>query len=680
MPWATIQLKPGLNVETTPTLNQAGYTDTQLIRFKAGLAQKLGGWVKYYNSILGGMPNSAHAWQDLAGNNRLGVGTSTNLVDITSNVYRNVDPQVITTNPTINFATTTGSNIVTIVDTGLSTNTPYDVVFFNTPVAVGGLILSGAYQLHTYISPTSYTILAASNATSTATAPAGAVPTFTTTSGSGNVSVGLAAHGLIIGDDIVFPIATSVGGVTILGRYIVQSITSVDVFVITSIKLANANAGPTSMNTGKPQFIYYVAQGPQTASSVYGSGDYGAGIYGTGVVLSGGSGTGVAASAWSLDNWGELLMACPINGGIFYWGPSSGFQNCSMIATAPYYNSGIFISIAQQMIIAYGSTNTAAIGVYQDPMMVKWCDSEDFTTWIGTEINQAGSYRIPTGSKIVSGAATAHQNLIWTDLDLWSMTYIGDKFVFSFNKIGANCGLIAKHAHAQLADNVYWMGSNNFFISSGNGVSPIPCPVWDAVFQDLDTAHASLCHVGSNTPFSEVWFFYPSLSGGLGVCDKYAKYNIVENTWDIGSIQRNTWIDSSVLGSPIAADNTGFVYQHETGLNADGNPLNYYYKTGWFYIDSGQTISFVDRIYPDFKWGEFNGTQNASVLITIYAVNYPGDTPVVYGPFTVTQATQFISKRFRARQIMLKIEGNDMDSFSRLGLVRARYSPDGRGQ
>ena len=680
MAWANIVLKPGLNVETTPTLNQAGYSSTQLVRFKAGLAQKLGGWARHYANNLSGFPRVSHAWQDLAGNKRLAVGDTLTLSDITNTLYQNVGPQTFTTNVAINFATTLGSATVTVVDTAISGITAYDCVYFNVPVSVGGIVLSGLYQVASYLSATSYTITAKTAATSSVSAPAGVVPTFTTVAGIANVTVVFTDHGLVAGDDIIFSLPTSVGGIVITGRYIVQSVTDVNTFTIVSIISAASTAGPVSMNSNHVNFVYYIAIGPQIAGGIYGEELYGDGAYGVGFPVTGQSGTNPANTDWSLDNWGELLIANPENGGIYYWGPSSGFRNCSLVATAPYFNTGAFVSIAQQMIIAYGSTVSAAIGVYQDPLMVKWCNTGDLFDWTAAIANQAGSYRIPTGSKIISGAATSQQNLIWTDTDCWAMTYIGASLVFGFNKVGANCGIIAKHAHTQLSGNVYWMGSNNFFALSGAGVQLIPCPVWDVVFQDLDLTNAARCHAGSNTSFSEIFFFYPSKSGGLGYCDKYVKYNVEEQTWDVGSLQRNTWQDTSVLGTPIAVTNGGVIYAHESGVDADGAPLNYSYTTGWTYVDGGLAISFVDRIYPDFKWGLYGGSQNASILVTVYTVNYPGDTPVTYGPYTVTQATQFISARFRARQIMFKFEGVDMGSFTRLGLVRVRYAPDGRGQ
>jgi hypothetical protein len=679
MAWASITLKPGINIEATPTLNQTGYTNSQLIRWKGGLAQKLGGWSMYYPVTVDGSPRFTHAWQDLAGGKHLALGTTTDLEDICAGAYLNIGPQLLTSNVTADFATIIGSNIVTIVDPTLSGITTSAVVFFNTPVSVGGIVLSGPYQVNTVVGATSYTIKAATNASTTVASPGGAVPTFTTTLGSSSVTVTIADHGLAAGDDIVFPLPTTVDAVTISGRYTVLGVTSADAFLIVAKTLATSGV-TVAMNAGRAGLVYHISNGPQAPGGVYGSGAYGDGAYGMGESLVGQPGVASGAPDWSLDNWGELLIANPEDHGIYYWGPASGFLNVSLVANAPFYNNGAFVSIGQQMIIAFGSTVRAGIGVYQDPLMVKWCDSENFFDWTATETNQAGSYRIPTGSRCVGGAATPHQNLIWTDLDLWSMTYIGSQFVFAFNKIGANCGLISKHSHAQLAGNVYWMGWQSFFMLNGtSGVTELNCPVWDAVFQDLDITNAYKCRAGSNTAFSEVWFFYPSKSGGLGICDKYVKYDTIENLWDMGSLQRNTWLDMSILGGPIACTESGLVYLHENSKDAGNSPLNYYYETGWFFIDKGEGITFVDRIYPDFKWGDHNGSQNANVLVTVKTVNYPGETPKIYGPYPVSKATQFISKRFRARQIMLRFEGNDMGSFTRMGMVRIRYCNDGRG-
>ena len=678
MPWSSIRLRPGLNAELTETLNQAGYTAIDLGRFKNGLFQKLGGWTKHYENAVDGVPSALHAHQDLSGNNRLTIGTDEGLFDITSSNLKDISPQTKTTNSTVNFATTIGSPVVTIVDSNVSNITVYDSVYFNTPISVGGIILSGAYGVTANISATSYTITADTDATATVASPGGAVPTFTTTAGDANVTIGLNDHGLVVGNEIVFPISTTIGGIDIEGRYTVQSVPGANSFTITASVAAASTAGPTSMNSGNAQFLYYIALGPQVAGSAYGSGLYGAGAYGLGIALSGQTGTALGATNWALDNWGELAIAVPEDGGIYYWGSNSGYQNVSLIPEAPLFNTGAFVSIAQQVIVAYGSTQDAGIGVYQDPMLVRWCDVGDFTDWTATITNQAGAFRIPTGSEIIGGAATPHRNLIWTDLDLWSMDYIGATLAFGFNKIGSNCGLISKHAHAQLSDIIFWMGKTGFYYLSGGGVKALPCPVWDMVFQDIDEDYYSKCFAGANPSFSEVWFFYPSASGGYGYCDKYVKYNVVEGTWDAGTLSRTAWISQSVLGSPIATTPTSIIYSHESGNDADSSPIISSFSTGWFYIDEGREVVFVDAIYPDFKWSEYNGSEDAEISITISSVMYPGDTPVTYGPFTVTSADQYIKQRLRGRQVKLTVSSSDTGSFWRLGLIRFRWAMDGR--
>jgi hypothetical protein len=676
---STITLRPGLNVEITPTQNQGGYALTQLGRFKAGMFQKMGGWVKFFPTKVDGVPKAAHTWKDLNNLNHFVLGTTTNLDVFTGSIYQDVDPQVLTTNPAVNLSTTINSNIVTIVDTTISNITSYDAVLFNTPISVGGIILSGLYQVSANISPTSYQIVAQSAATASIAAPGGSPPTFTTVAGSPNVSVRFAVHGLAAGSDIVFPIPTTFNGITISGRYVVQSIIGPDDFTITMINSASASTvTPIAMNAGLAQYLYYIAIGPQALAGAYGAGGYGDGPYGIGTAITGQTGANIAAADWSLDNWGELLLASPENGPLFYWGPSSGFANCQIVPQAPAFNTGMFVSTNQQFVIAYGSTQTAGIGVYQDPLLVKWCDANNFFNWTLSAVSQAGSWRLSSGSKIMGGASTQLRNLIWTDKDLWVSSYIGSTLVFNMVKTAEGAGLIAKHAWGKLSDTVYWMGKKNIWAYDNSGPRIIPCPVWDAIFQDMDLANATKCHVGVNKAFSEISFYWPSASGGLGYCDSMAKFNIEEGTWDLSLLSRNVWKDADTFDYPIAATNDGFVYFQENGYDADGNALNPYFETGYFYVADGEQQVFVDRVYPDFKWGERNGTQNANLLVSFKAIYEQGQTtPDVYGPYLVDENTKWIEPRFRARQVSIRIESQDAGSFWRLGAVRFRWSPDG---
>jgi hypothetical protein len=224
---------------------------------------------------------------------------------------------------------------------------------------------------------------------------------------------------------------------------------------------------------------------------------------------------------------------------------------------------------------------------------------------------------------------------------------------------------------------VYWMGQSQFYRLAGNGVEPIKCPIWDVVFQDLDTNNLDKIRIAPNSRFGEIAWYYPTTSNG-GEVSHYVKYNIYLDSWDFGALGRTAWINQSVLGAPIGAGDNRFIYQHETSTDADGQAMNSYFQTGYFQLQDGDLLTFIDQWWPDAKWGYYGGTQNANLLLTFYVTQYAGDTPIAYGPFTLTQATTYITPRFRGRLVSIKIESDDIDSWWRLGNIRYRMQPDGR--
>ena len=375
---------------------------------------------------------------------------------------------------------------------------------------------------------------------------------------------------------------------------------------------------------------------------------------------------------WSLDNWGELLIANPLDSEIYYWSPTDGSQSAVVVPNAPAVNEGCFVAMPQRQIIAYGSTFSAI----KDPLLIRWCDVGNFTSWVGTVTNQAGSFRIPKGSRIVSGIQGPQQGIIWTDLSVWSMQYIGLPLVWSFNEIGTGCGLIGKNAAATLSGTIYWMSQSQFFSLGGGGVTPIPCPIWDVIFQDIDQNDPNRVVCATNARFGEVMWFYPTIGSG-GVQNKYVKLNTLSGQWDYGELDRTAWIDQSVLGPPLGAGPGGYIYQHEVGQDANGTPINAYIQTGYFTLQEGDLKTFVDQMWPDMKWGLYDGTQNAEVKITFYVVDYPGQTPRV-SEHIVTANTTFVTPRIRGRLVSIRIESNDIGSFWRLGNIRYRYQPDGK--
>ena len=603
------------------------------------------------------------------GGNSLGIIISGGSQDIT--------PEKTIVNVAVNFSTTSGSSAVVVIDPGRNTNSYY-VVDIQTQVSIGGIVLFGQYAVvNPSFNANQYTIYAADLATSTVS-NAGAVPVYTTANGTSPINVLLNNHGYLAGDTYPALIATTVGGITIYGNYTIVSITDANNFVIAGSVTATSTA-TASENSGQVHFIYYNGVGPSPPGLGYGSSGYGFYGYG-GYVPPQYRGVPINATDWTLDNWGSIFIANPLNGPIYQWDPTLGTAVANIIVAAPPVNQGVFVAMPQRQIVAWGSTFTG-IG---DPLLIRWCDVENYDDWTASITNQAGSYRIPKGSRIVQGIQGPQQGLLWTDLGIWAMQYVGLPYVYQFNELGTGCGLIGRKAAGSMNGIVYWMGQSQFYRLAGSGIEPIRCPIWDVVFQDLDTTNLDRIRIAPNSRFGEVTWYFPTNSNG-GENYGYVKYNIILDQWDYGFnstanpyVARSAWINESVLGAPIGAGLNQYLYQHETSTDADGVAMNSYFQTGYFALTEADVKSFIDQVWPDMKWGYFDGTQGANILLTFYITDYPGDTPIAYGPYTLTQATQFITPRFRGRLVSIKIESNDIGSFWRLGNIRYRIQADGK--
>ena len=747
MPHATIKLKPGVETTTTFALNEAAYSTSQLIRFLPernglGLAQKLGGWINYFGSSIGSKIRALKGWADLNAVNHLGIGAESSLSVLTGNNLQNITPQNTITNTAPVFSTTAGSTTVTVTDSGLSASV-LDYVNYVTPVSVGGLVLSGPYLLQT-AAGTTYSITAASAAITTAntstnytggafvvgntyqivttggtsfttigasantvgiifnatgtgagitgTAKLVGVPAFQVTSGSQTVTCYLDNHGYSVGSSFYVGVSTTVGGVTLFGLYTILTVPSASSFTFSAANTASSSAGPTAMNSGNVNSNFYIAVGPQPTGSGFGVGGYGTGGFGVGTTQTPSNGTAITATDWTLDNYGSYLVACPAGGAIYYYDPSGQLQNAQIIGgNSPLVNSGIFVAMPQRQIIAYGSSFT----LQADPMLVRWCDVNNFQVWNATVTNQAGSFRIPTGSKIVAGIQGPQQGLLWTDLDLWAMQYVGAPLVYGFNKIGSNCGAISRHCVGQLNGAVYWMSQKQFFMSMGSGPQSIPCPIWDVIFQNINTSYLYKVCCGVNSQFNEITWYYPSANSTEN--DSYVKYNTVLQQWDFGTLGRTAWIDQSVLGPPIGAGSDNWLYQHEVGndavYNGQTTGMQSSFQTGYFELNEADNLVFVDQIWPDMKWGTYSGNTNATVYLTIYYTNYATDTAtspstsyysgspsgaVSSITFPMTQSTEYVSCRIRARYMSFSLSSTDTNTFWRLGAIKYRYQLDGR--
>jgi hypothetical protein len=706
MPHAAFKLVPGVDKNETPALNEeSGISQSDLIRFVydrngLGLVQKLGGWQKFYPNTIAAIVRALWAWEDLNLESHLALGTETiagqtyaQLAVIKNGTLQDISPTQVSNDEAPMASTQAGSYSVLFTDNTITGITNYDSVYIATQIAIGGIVLFGLYQCSPdgILTPGGYTVWSVDQlgnflpATSTSSLPV--LPSFTTigpvgpVGGSSTVTVTLPNYTYAAGDTFPVLTPTTVGGITFYGNYVVQSLIDEDNFTIVANTQATSSATGT-LNGGLARFIYSFGEGAVPSGSGYGIGTYGSGGYGTGTPTIPYATLAPAINAidWTLDNWGEILIACAVQPPgaetpfqpVYQWDP--GQPNATIIEAGPPVNDGVFVAMPQRQIVAWGSTQTGI----QDPLLVRWCDVGNFNSWTATVTNQAGSYRIPKGSKIVGGVQGTQQGIFWTDIDAWSMQYIGPPYVYSFNEIGTGCGLIGRKAAAFANGIGYWMGYSQFFTLSANGVETLPCSVWDFVFQNLDRNNTQKIRVAVNSLFNEIQWFFPSLSGG-GEVDSYVKFNILLSAWDCGNIGRSAWVDQSVLGPPVGADpGSLYIYQHETSNDADGAAMLSSFQTGYYALSEGDVKTFIDWIWPDMKWGQYNQAQNATVQISFLVADYPGDTPTVYGPYSVTQATEYFYTRFRGRLVSIKIASSDLGSFWRIGNIRYRYNPDGK--
>lgn len=380
---------------------------------------------------------------------------------------------------------------------------------------------------------------------------------------------------------------------------------------------------------------------------------------------------------WSLSAWGSLLLASMRFGAVYQWAAGAGAA--TQVAGSPQVSLGTFVAAPQQQAFAWGAYSVALADL--DPLLLRWCDISNLVDWIPSATNQAGSFRLTSGSSIVAGTWVGLTGLLWTDLDLWTFNYIGFPLVYGFNKLAPNVGLIAPKAFASLGNLMAWMGQNDFFSYQGGNVTPLECTVRDFIFNNLDRNFFFNIHADANTYFNEITWRFP-MTGSAGVCNGYVKWSPGEkNAWDYGSgdPKISAWADQSAVGAPIGSDYTFNVQQFETAIDFAGAALNPFFLTGWFQIAEGETDFFVERVMPDFVL-----SSGGSVLMTFYfADEVPSDDsdyPVrTYGPFTVTAATPYIIVRGRGRVMRMRVESTAANTFWRYGKPLAKVTVDGKG-
>ena len=332
-----------------------------------------------------------------------------------------------------------------------------------------------------------------------------------------------------------------------------------------------------------------------------------------------------------------------------------------------------------------GSSRTGVI----DPMLVAFSTSEDDLQFEPLATNSAGSVRLSSGSFIVGGMKSRQEILIWTDTSLYSMNFIGPPLTFAINLINEGAGMVGPKAAVNAPNGVYYASKTGFYFYNGS-VQKLPCSVQEYVFEDLDLGQAFKCHMGLNSEFGEMWFFYPSIEDGTGEISRYVIYNYEENTWSIGSLVRYAWLDAGVEDQPMATgvnDSLNLLFDHETGFDDYTQPMtNVFIESADLDVSDGENFAFVKRVIPDVAFIKQAGISNSPAMnIVLKRRDFPGQSLTTDSTTQVTETSTINSLRSRARQVVLRFEsdddnasGNQLGYKWRVGSTRLDLQQSGR--
>jgi len=513
---------------------------------------------------------------------------------------------------------------------------------------------------------------------------------FTTTTGSSNVTVEINGHGASTGAFVTFDNVTLSNASTSFDastfedkEFEILGIANANAFYI-DVETNEANAGITAQGTTDAAF--QINPGPAFSTPAYGWGTdfYGSGAWGEPSTV---SNVTLEARQWSLDNFGEDLIATQLNGGTYRWDTSAGVSTrAAIVANAPTTSRLSLVSTPDRHLILLGTENTIGTPGSQDDLLIRFSDQENINDYQPTAENTAGSLRIADGSRIIAAERSRGQILLWTDTSLHSLQYIGPPFTFGLRQLGQNCGIIGQHGGIDLNGISYWMSQDSFYLFDGS-VKKLPCTVEQFVFNNLNQTGSENAFVGHNGEFNEIIWFYART--GSDQINAVVVYNYMEGTWWTGTLARTSWIDRETYDNPIATQYLGNttannetilgltpgatqIYLHEQGNDADGQAMNAYLKSGAVQIGQGDDFSFVSKLIPDVQ------NQSGTLNLDFEFLRYPNDANAVTKSTSFTSGTEKVDLRGRGRQFTANIVSNTTGTAWRLGTMRFDIQPDGR--
>ena len=693
MPLKKLLLKAGVNKENTRYTNENGWYISDKVRFRQGTPEKIGGWVRVSAETFLGVCRSLWNWVTLGAENLMGVGTNLKYYIERDGGYFDITPireTVTLTNP---FTATNASSVITVSDTAHGCLTG-DFVTFSGSTTLGGNItasvLDQQFQV-TVINTNSYTISVSpvvANATDASGSPGGGTVTaayqINTGSevevplygwGAGTWGVGVWGTGGVStstmrlwsannwGEDLVFGPR---GG----GLYYWDATNG----VATRGVNVNTLGGTVTFTIATPcvaTFSVLLAEGTAVQFSTTGA-------------LPTGLSTATTYYLRNVDGATANLSATPTGAIINTSGTQSGTHSVSLLVDVPTKQNYILVSDTSRFVLLFGTTDYGSSVL--NPMLIRWSNQESVVDWYPGELNQSRTLTLSHGSEIITALQTRQEIVVFTDSSIYSLQYVGPPVVWSSQLLADNISIISQNAAATASGVIYWMGVDKFYSYSGR-VQTLRCDLRRHVFGDINTQQFVQVYAGTNEGFNEIWWFYPSSNSNQN--NRYVVYNYVEDIWHYGTIGRTAWIDSGLRDYPIGATYSYNLVNHEQGLddNETGTPvaINAYIESAEFDIEDGEHFGFVWRMVPDLTF-QGSTADTPQVVMTLYGMNGSGsgfntDTSKAVArtsTTTIEQFTNIIYTRIRGRQMIMKIESNQLGTAWQLGSPRIDLRPDGR--
>ena len=615
MPLSKIKFAPGVNKEGTEYSADAGWFDADKIRFRQGRPEKIGGWVKYSETSFLGVCRSIHDWASLESIRYIGLGTNLKFYVVEGNSFNDITP----------IRSTTSAGDVT----------------------------------------------------------------FAATNGSSTITATDTSHGAVVNDFVTFSSAASLGGnitAAVLNQeYQITAVPTVNTYEFTAKDTSGTTVTANSSDTGNGGSSTVGAYQINTGLNDFLEGTgWGAGAWG---MSAWGSASSISAAGqlrlFSQDNFGEDLLFNARGGGIFFWDESGGTGARAVNITSlsgsdqPTIALQIMTSDIDQHVIAFGVNPIGSSQI--DPLFIRFSDQENATDWTPTATNTAGGIRINSGSQIIGAVQGRQEILVFTDVSLHSMRFVGAPFTFQLQTVSTDISMISPNAAVNARGSVYFMDKGGFYVYNGS-VQPLPCSVKQFVFSNINLSQAFKVFAAENNAFSEVMWFYPVGEGNTEITN-YVSYNYAEDLWSVGTLERAAWRGTGTQNFPLATSvitttNDNFLYFHENGFDDDGSAMNAFVESGDLEIGEGERYMLVSKIIPDFSF--IGNEDDASISMTLKGSDFPLETPSTLSTSTIDKSTKQSFVRARARHQIVRVESNGLGYGWRLGDLRFDIRSDGR--